>query len=250
MTDTSQSVHAPTASLRPKLPGEQTTSGIDAHQVDLPYSSFDSEGLVFFALLLVFVGIVVIVARLIYGGNKKDNTLESVRQAQRLQERKVFAAKPKTQPARFDAKTARHLPKSRVLQGRAWVTDGDTIVINKTQIRLFGIDAPEIEHPFGQKAKWAMVKLCKGHKVTAVVKDVDHYGRTVAQCSLPDGRDLSAELVKIGLAIDWPKYSGGKYHHLEVSGVRRRLWLADARQSGKMYLWEQFEYDQWRRKNL
>ncbi|MEP2031158.1 MAG: thermonuclease family protein [Paracoccaceae bacterium] len=124
------------------------------------------------------------------------------------------------------------------------MTDGDTIVINKTQVRLFGIDAPEIDHPFGQKAKWAMVKLCKGHKVKAVVTDVDHYGRTVAHCTLPDGRDLSAELVKMGLAIDWPNYSGGKYEHLEVPGVRRRLWLADARQTGKMYLWEQFEYDQ------
>lgn len=124
------------------------------------------------------------------------------------------------------------------------MTDGDTIVINKTQIRLFGIDAPEIDHPFGQKAKWAMVKLCNGHRVEAVVTEVDRYGRTVAYCSLPDGRDLSAELVKMGLAIDWPKYSGGKYKHLEVPGARKRLWLADARQTGKMYLWEKFEYDQ------
>ena len=92
-----------------------------------------------------------------------------------------------------------------------------------------------------------MVKLCKGHKIKAVVTDVDHYGRTVAHCTLPDGRDLSAELVKMGLAIDWPKYSDGKYKHLEVAGIRKRLWLADARQMGKMYLWEQFEYDQMHR---
>ncbi|GGX55377.1 hypothetical protein GCM10007385_24900 [Tateyamaria omphalii] len=121
------------------------------------------------------------------------------------------------------------------------MTDGDTIVINKMQIRLFGIDAPELDHPYGQKAKWAMVKLCKGHTVRAEVTEEDQYGRTVAHCTLPDGRDLSAEMVKLGLAIDWPKFSGGKYKTMEQSGVRRKLWLADARQKGRMHVWEKFE---------
>ncbi|MGR3839008.1 MAG: thermonuclease family protein [Cognatishimia sp.] len=82
------------------------------------------------------------------------------------------------------------------------MTDGDTITIQKTQVRLYGIDAPELDHPFGQKAKWAMVKLCKGNTIRAEVTEEDDYGRTVAKCFLPDGRDLSAELVKQGLAID------------------------------------------------
>lgn len=141
----------------------------------------------------------------------------------------------------FDSATAHPAKLPRVLEGPAYVTDGDTITIKKTQIRLYGIDAPELDHPYGKKAKWAMVRLCKGHRIRAEITDEDDYGRTVAKCFLPDGCDLSAELVKQGLAIDWPKYSGGKYSHLEVAGVRKKLWLADARQKGRMHVWEKFE---------
>ena len=144
----------------------------------------------------------------------------------------------------FDAKSATPKPTTPTLEGAAYVVDGDTLVIQKTQIRLFGVDAPEINHPYGNKAKWALVSLCKGQTVRAEVTAEDDHGRTVAKCSLPDGRDLSAEMVKAGLAIDWPKFSGGKYRSLEVSDARKKMWLADARQKGRMHVWEQFEAKQ------
>lgn len=128
--------------------------------------------------------------------------------------------------------------------GPARIVDGDTIVVRKTQIRLFGIDAPELNHPYGQKAKWALVSLCKGHEVRAEVTEQDDYGRTVAKCSLADGRDLSAEMVRAGLAIDWAKFSGGQYRGLETPDARRKLWLADARQKGRMHVWKRFEEKQ------
>lgn len=129
----------------------------------------------------------------------------------------------------------------RVLLGAAWITDGDSIWIQSTQIRLFGIDAPELNHPYGIKAKWALHKLCKHQSIRAEVTDLDHYGRTVAKCYLPDGRDLSAEMVKQGLALDWPRYSGGIYQSLETDDARKKLFLADARQKGRMHVWEQYE---------
>lgn len=141
----------------------------------------------------------------------------------------------------FDAATSHSIDPPLVLEGPAYVTDGDTITIQKTQVRLYGIDAPELNHPFGKKAKWAMVRLCKGNQIRAEVTEEDDYGRTVAKCYLPDGRDLSAELVKEGLALDWPKFSGGKYSHLEVEGIRKKLWLADARQKGRMHVWEKYD---------
>ena len=141
----------------------------------------------------------------------------------------------------FDAKSARQLSRPQVLVGAAYITDGDTITIKGTQIRLFGIDAPELEHPYGKKAKWALHRLCKGQVIRAEITNVDHYGRTVARCFLPDGRDLSAEMVAEGLAIDWPKYSNGRYSQLETQNVRRKLWLADARQKGRMNVWRDFE---------
>lgn len=147
----------------------------------------------------------------------------------------------KSNPRPFQAKSAQKAVPRTVIQGRAYVTDGDTITIQKTQIRLFGIDAPELNHPYGQKSKWAMLRLCKGQEIRAEITDIDAYGRTVAKCFLPDGRDLSAELVKQGLAIDWPKFSGGLYRDLEVPNIRKKLWLADARQKGRMHVWEEYE---------
>ena len=151
------------------------------------------------------------------------------------------AGTPRKQTARFDAQSAEHLPAKKVIEGAAFVTDGDTITINKTQVRLFGIDAPELNHPYGKKAKWALVKLCKGHKVRAEVTEKDDYGRTVALCTLSDGRDLSAEMVKMGMAIDWPKFSGGVYRKMETPDARKKLWLAAARQKGHMHVWDKFE---------
>lgn len=141
----------------------------------------------------------------------------------------------------FDAQSAEKQPNETFLQGPAYIVDGDTLVIQKTQIRLFGVDAPELDHPHGKNAKWALVTLCKGETIRAEVSEQDAYGRTVAKCYLQDGRDLSAEMVKLGLAIDWPKFSGGQYGALEVPGVRKKLWLADARQKGRMHVWERFE---------
>ena len=111
--------------------------------------------------------------------------------------------------------------------------DGDTIVIDKTNIRLFGIDAPEMEHPYGRNAKYALMRLCKGKTIRAEVTGGDHYDRIVARCRLEDGTELSALMVETGHAIDWPKFSGGAYRHLEETGIRKRLWRCDARQKGR-----------------
>jgi len=120
------------------------------------------------------------------------------------------------------------------VRGRAWVIDGDTLDIRGARIRLAGIDAPEMDHPYGKRAKWALVNLCKGHDIRAVCDGDMSHERTVATCYLPDGRDLSAEMVKAGLAIDWPKFSRGKYASLEPEGIRKKLWRCDARQKGRM----------------
>jgi micrococcal nuclease len=180
-------------------------------------------------LILLFIGVV------FYAFGRKNNRNEYTHPSIATSPRK-----PEIKRKRFDSQIAHEQPISTTLQGLAYVVDGDTVVIQKTQIRLFGVDAPEIDHPHGKNAKWALVNLCKGKTISAEVIDQDAYGRTVAKCYLQDGRDLSAEMVKLGLAIDWPKFSGGKYSSMEVVGVRKKLWLADARQKGRMHVWEQF----------
>jgi micrococcal nuclease len=120
------------------------------------------------------------------------------------------------------------------LVGRCWVIDGDTIDIAGTRIRLAGIDAPELDHPYGKNAKFFLVSLCQGQEVRAVFDGSLSHDRSVATCFLSDGRDLSAEMVKAGMALDWTKFSKGKYLGLEPDGVRKRLWRCVARQQGRM----------------
>lgn len=112
--------------------------------------------------------------------------------------------------------------------------DGDTIDIGGKRIRLAGIDAPEMDHPYGKVAKSALIRLCSGQTIRAEFHVALSHQRDMATCFLPDGRDLSAEMVKAGMAIDWPKYSGGKYRLFEVEGIRQKLWRCDARQKGRM----------------
>lgn len=142
------------------------------------------------------------------------------------------------EPSPINVSTAvpppRLVAEPRILRGHCWVVDGDTIVIDKVHVRLAGIDAPELDHPLGQKAKWALHALCKGQVVTVTLDGSVSHERAVGICYLPDGRDLAAEMVKTGLALDWPKYSGGRYRHLETPDARKKLWRANARQRGRM----------------
>lgn len=115
------------------------------------------------------------------------------------------------------------IPTSMKLRGKAWVIDGDTIVVSKIKVRLAGIDAPELDQPWGQKAKWAMVKICKGKVINVELTGETTYDRLVGTCYLSDGTDIGAELIKAGLALDGGHFSSGKYRHLEPDGIRKKL---------------------------
>ncbi len=195
-------------------------------------------------ILLVVAGVIVLF--IVRSKRQTDHSTKPTYQPASDLKPRLEASRPRVvqQPPRFDADKAIPEPTEKVLEGSAYVVDGDTIKIQKTQVRLFGVDAPEINHPYGKKAKWALVSLCNGQKVRAVVTAEDTHGRTVAKCYLEDGRELSAEMVKLGMAIDWPKFSDGKYSDLELPDARKKLWLADARQKGRIKVWEKFEAKQ------
>ena len=42
--------------------------------------------------------------------------------------------------------------------------------------------------------------LISGRTLHCEVRDMDRYGRYVAQCFLPDGRDIAAEMIRAGVA--------------------------------------------------
>ncbi len=131
-----------------------------------------------------------------------------------VKKRSVAQAQEQSYPA---------IPSSMRLIGKAYVIDGDTIKIKGTKIRLAGIDAPELNMPWGQKSKWTMVEICKGQIITAELDGERSHDRLVGTCFLSDGRDIGAEIIKRGLALDLSHFSGGKYRQFEPEGARRKL---------------------------
>ena len=131
--------------------------------------------------------------------------------------------KPPKPRSKVDHAPPPPIPSSMEIKGRAWVIDGDTIAVNRVKIRLAGIDAPELDQPWGKKSKWEMVRLCKGQIITVELTGKSSYDRLVGTCYLPDGRDLGAEIIKAGLALDGGYYSEGKYRHLEQPDIRAKL---------------------------
>ncbi|HEY1603523.1 MAG TPA: thermonuclease family protein, partial [Pirellulales bacterium] len=111
------------------------------------------------------------------------------------------------------------------------ITDGDTIKVlrdrEEIKIRLEGIDCPESHQAFGNKAKQATSDLAFGEIVTVQAKGKDRYGRVLADIILPDGKNLSRELVRSGFAWWYRKYSKdetlGKLE-AEARDAKRGLW--------------------------
>ncbi len=64
----------------------------------------------------------------------------------------------------FDGATQETVQENQIIRGPAYVIDRDTIVIKKKQIRLFGIDAPELNHPYGKKQNGLWCVFAKGIK--------------------------------------------------------------------------------------
>ena len=120
--------------------------------------------------------------------------------------------KPKINPTSFEP-----------FSGYANVIDGDTIKIRGMKIRIANINAPEIDEPYGQMSKWEMVKIVKGKIVYVVPDGTTSYDRIVAMCYVDGDVDIGAELIKRGLALDIPAFTGGKYTHLETKEARRRI---------------------------
>jgi len=107
--------------------------------------------------------------------------------------------------------------------GYAHVIDGDTIKIRGMKIRLAGINAPELDRPYGVKSKYEMVNIVKGKKVYVVPDGTTSFDRIVATCYIDGDLDIGAELIRRGLALDIPSFTGGKYTHLETKEARRRI---------------------------
>lgn len=125
------------------------------------------------------------------------------------------------------------------------ITDGDTVTVVRDdvperdgdvskrvpiQIRLFGVDRPERRQPFYQRAKDFTADLVFGKTITIHPRG-KHFQRVVADIILGDGRLLTRELVRPGLAWWYERYAP---HEEELKWLleaalahRRELWVDD-----------------------
>lgn len=89
------------------------------------------------------------------------------------------------------------------------VYDGDTITLRTDasvkQVRLAGIDAPELKQPFGTESRDALKKDLLNQQVTVDTEKQDKYGRSVGKVLL-NGEDVNLKQVSRGLAWVYVKY--------------------------------------------
>ena len=137
-----------------------------------------------------------------------------------------------------------------VLTGVPEIVDGDSIHIEGVSIRLHGIDAPEITQSCkaalpasgfktppadtwkcGLEARRALTHIVGRGTVTCTPTTLDRYGRTVARCHTEfrqGGADIGAEMVRLGLAWAFVRYSTDYVEiEREARNARRGVWQAE-----------------------
>lgn len=117
------------------------------------------------------------------------------------------------------------------------ITDGDTFKgltkEEKIEIkyRIYGIDAPEKKQDFGAKSKDYLAELIAGKTVGIKTDSQDGYGRYIVWVYTPDGKDVSAEMLKAGMAWHYKEYDSSElYETLEIKAKKKKtgLWVDKA----------------------
>ncbi|MEO7391791.1 MAG: thermonuclease family protein [Ramlibacter sp.] len=112
------------------------------------------------------------------------------------------------------------------------VTDGDSLWVRPAagaaplQVRLRGIDAPEICQSFGVQARDALAARLLHRRVAVASRSLDNYQRILGQVTL-EGEDVGAWMVSRGYAWSYRfRRDGGPYATQEKTarGARLGLW--------------------------
>jgi endonuclease YncB( thermonuclease family) len=109
------------------------------------------------------------------------------------------------------------------------IDDGDSVVVKTTTeqvpVRVDGVDAPEMAQPGGPEAKAFLSSLLLGKTVTVRVKN--HRERS-ARLEV-DGADVSATLIRSGMAWHCPRFTNDTVltsAEAEARAAKRGLWSA------------------------
>lgn len=91
------------------------------------------------------------------------------------------------------------------------IIDGDTIDVRLeiddsiVRVRLFGIDCPEMNQPYGKEAKLYLDTFLD-EDVILIMMDVDRYERVIAIVTTYYGLTINESLLLSGLAWVYPQY--------------------------------------------
>ena len=113
------------------------------------------------------------------------------------------------------------------------IADGDSFTLltdslTQIKIRLHGVDCPEKNQAFGQKAKEFTSDFIFGKRVRVKVTDIDRYNRVIGIVTLRTGKNLNEALLKNGFAWHYKQYDKSKkYSQLEESAriAKKGLWI-------------------------
>jgi len=127
-----------------------------------------------------------------------------------------------------------HAPPRNAIVGKAWVIDGDTVIISDTHIRFEGIDAPESIQtcnaangkpwPCGSRATRELRNLIRGREIACEEKALDRYRRVLGICKLSDGTDINAWMVRQGWAVAYGFAKTYQPEQDEAKNARRGIW--------------------------
>jgi endonuclease YncB( thermonuclease family) len=93
------------------------------------------------------------------------------------------------------------------------IVDGDTfrLTSKRTAIRLWGVDAPEVDENGGAQATAELKRISLGDRVHCKQMAIDRYGRIVARCLTDNGDDISELMIESGAADEYVFFTGGFY---------------------------------------
>lgn len=113
-----------------------------------------------------------------------------------------------------------------------YVTDGDTFKGRTksgklVRFRVYGIDAPERDQAYGQKSRAYLSSLIAHQRVgIKVQRKSDQYGRPIVWAYTPDGKDISAEMLKAGMAWHYKQFNhSANYAAFEKNAKKAHLGL-------------------------
>ena len=139
------------------------------------------------------------------------------------------------------------------------VVDGDSYDVLaggvQYRVRLLGVDAPEMDQPFGHQAGDSVAQLLGPQRLVLVTRrGVDLYGRTLVSLRLPVTKGpavaLDSLLVVRGWAWAWdPKrrVPGRAGQQATAVAHRRGLWKCGTTDVRTPKQWRQFNYENKRR---